>query len=422
MIVSATVFSAFLSSLVAGSMSDRWGRRVTIIWASSIFSAGSLWLAWAGGPWSLLAGRLMVGAGVGLASHTVPIYISECSTTDQRGHLLTMNNIAITGGQLVAALTCGLFSEVASGWRWMLGLAVVPALVQLLGFLAMPETPRYLVSRNRMEEAERELSSLRGQHHPLRDEIEDMVVASRAGAGQASWRSILSSRAARMSIMLGCLLQATQQLAGINTVMYYSASILVMAGLPSSTSIWLASLTSGINFLFCVFGMFIISRLTRRTILFTSITFVTLSLISISISFQFISPSNSSSLGPIMALVSLCLYLASFSPGLGTLPWVINSEVHPGWCRASAMSLATGTNWATNLLVSATFLSLVDRLGRPATFLLYAGLTAGGGGVLAWLLPETRGVSLEETETLFSSRQSGISDADRSRYSLISEE
>lgn len=179
--------------------------------------------------------------------------------------------------------------------------------------------------------------------------------------------------------MLGCLLQATQQLAGINTVMYYSASILVMAGLPSSTSIWLASLTSGINFLFCVLGMFIISRLTRRTILFTSITFVTLSLISISISFQFISSSNSSSLGPIMALVSLCLYLASFSPGLGTLPWVINSEVHPGWCRASAMSLATGTNWATNLLVSATFLSLVDRLGRPATFLLYAGLTAGGG-------------------------------------------
>ena len=169
---------------------------------------------------------MVVGIGVGLASHVVPLYISECSTADKRGILITMNNVAITGGQLVAAITCGLFSNVRQvitvflnlylllvfmnvhlstllkGWRWMLGLAAVPSLVQLLGFLMMPETPRYLVTRNKMDEAERELSSLRGVHHDIRAEIEDIIISSRSGSN-ATWRSIISSRVARISISLG---------------------------------------------------------------------------------------------------------------------------------------------------------------------------------------------------------------------------
>jgi len=420
MIVSATVLSACLASLLAGYTADTQGRRMTVILASIMFTVGSVWLAAAGSAFSLLIGRLMVGAGVGLASHTVPLYISECSPADKRGELLTMNNIAITGGQLVASITCGLLSGVSGGWRWMLGLAAVPAIIQLLGFIMMPETPRHLVTQNKMEEAERVLSSLRSPHHSLREELEDIVISSRAGAeADASWISILTSRVSRSSILLGCLLQATQQLAGINTVMYYSASILVMAGLPEDTSIWLASLTAAINFIFCVLGLFLISRLSRRTLLFTSIVTVVTALLSISISFHFLS-SHSGTLGSVLALISLCVYLAGFAPGLGILTWVINSEIHPGWCRARAVSLATATNWASNLLVSASFLSLVDSLGKPATFLLYAALTALGGGILAIFLPETKGVSLEETELLFEQRhQTRNSEADDSSHSLL---
>ena len=420
MIVSATVLSACLASLLAGYTADTQGRRMTVILASLMFTFGSVWLAAAGSAFSLLTGRLVVGAGVGLASHTVPLYISECSPADKRGELLTVNNIAITGGQLVAAVTCGLLSGVSGGWRWMLGLAAVPAIIQLLGFVMMPETPRHLVTRGRMEEAERVLTSLRSTHHPLRDELEDMVTSSRAGAeANAGWRTVLTSKVSRCSILLGCLLQATQQLAGINTVMYYSASILVMAGLPDNTSIWLASLTAAINFIFCVLGMVLISRLARRTLLFTSIVIVVTALVSISISFHFLS-SHSGSLGSVLALISLCFYLAGFAPGLGTLTWVINGEIHPGWCRAQAISLATATNWASNLLVSASFLSLVDILGKPATFLLYAVLTALGGGILAVYLPETKGVSLEETERLFEHRrQTNSIEADESSHSLL---
>jgi len=425
MIVSGTVMSACLSALVAGHLADTWGRRPTVILASIMFTVGSFWIGVSGGTVSLFLGRMVVGIGVGLASHVVPLYISECSTADKRGILITMNNVAITGGQLVAAITCGLFSNVSQGWRWMLGLAAVPSLVQLLGFLMMPETPRYLVTRNKMDEAERELSSLRGVHHDIRAEIEDIIISSRSGSN-ATWRSIISSRVARISISLGCLLQATQQLAGINTVMYYSASILVMAGLPDTTSIWLASLTSSVNFISCVFGIFMISRMTRRKLLLSSLSVVILSLILISISFVLLNSYPNSRGGSIMALLSLCMYLAGFSPGLGTLPWVINSELHPGWCRAQAISLATATNWAVNLLVSSTFLSLVDRMGRSLTFLLYALLTILGSCILAKFLPETKGVSLEETEALFdirTHRSSNIrNQSESSHYSLLSDE
>ena len=415
LIVSATVLSACLSSLVAGWLADTRGRRATILLASLLFLAGSLVMAGSGGAGTLLVGRLVVGAGVGLASHSVPLYISECSPVEVRGELLTINNVAITAGQLLAALVCGLFSSQEDGWRFMLGLAALPALLQLVGFLVMPESPRHLVRTNRLELAERELASLRSLHHNLREEMEDIIVSSSSSSStSSSLSSILRSEVARRSVMLGCLLQCCQQVAGINTVMYYSASILVMAGLATNTSIWLAALTAGINFLFSLVGLVVIARWTRRQVLLASLTTVILSLLLISLSFKILSSSH---LGSVLAVSSLCLYLAGFAPGLGTLPWIINSELHPAWCRATATSLATATNWATNLLVSATFLSLVDTLGRPSAFLLYAGLTTLCSVLLGLGLPETSGVSLEQTESLFSAGRGG---GRTERYSLLS--
>ena len=416
LIVSATVLAACLSSLAGGWLADTRGRRPTILLSSLLFLVGSVIMAGSGGAGSLLAGRLVVGAGVGLASHCVPLYISECSPAERRGELLTINNVAITGGQLVAALVCGLFSSKEDGWRFMLGLASLPALLQLGGFLVMPESPRHLVRTNRLELAERELGSLRSLHHNLREEMEDIIVSSSETSTTPSLSSILRSEVARRSVMLGCLLQFCQQVAGINTVMYYSASILVMAGLATNTSIWLAALTAGINFLFTLVGLVVIARWGRRQVLLASLTTVILSLLLISLSFKILA---SSWLGSVLAVASLCIYLAGFAPGLGTLPWIINSELHPAWCRATALSLATATNWATNLLVSATFLSLVDTLGRPPTFLLYAALTSVCSVLLSLGLPETSGVRLEQTESLFSAGTRRERGERGERYSLL---
>lgn len=409
LIVSATILSAFFNALLGGVLAERMGRRPTILLASFMFLLGSIVMAVAPGRGILLFGRLVVGSGVGLASNTIPLYISECSTVEMRGVLVTMNNVAITGGQLVAGLVCGCLSTTSGGWRYMLGAAALPALIQLLGFAVMPESPRFLVAKGRRAEAEEVLGSIRSPYHQLQDEMEDMVISCRTRTGSA-WRRMLSSPNARLSLILGCVLQAAQQLAGINTVMYYSASILVMAGVSDTTSIWLASLTSSINFIFTLVGLLLVSKLSRRSLLFSSMSMVIVALLAIAASFQYISFHPSGSTGPVLALLSMCLYLAGFAPGLGTLPWIVNSELHPSWCRAEAVSLATATNWIINFLVSATFLSLVDLLGRPGTFLLYSVLTAGGAGVLMRFLPETKGVSLEEVEQLF--------DGDRGRQRL----
>jgi len=400
-IVSSTILSACVSALVGGVLADWLGRRVTILLASCMFLLGSVVMGSAPGREILLIGRLVVGAGVGLASNTVPLYISECSTPDMRGVLVTMNNVAITGGQLVAGLVCGGLSSVSEGWRYMLGAAALPAAVQLIGFAIMPESPRYLVATGKIREAELVLGTIRSPFHRLQDEMEDIKISCRARTGDGAWWGMLTNPHARLALMLGCLLQVTQQLAGINTMMYYSASILVMAGLPDSTSIWLASLTSSLNFLGTLVGLGLVSRISRRSLLFISTSLVILSLLAISGSFHYISSHPSSNIGPVLALLSLCLYLAGFAPGLGTLPWTVNSELHPSWCRAEAVSMATAFNWVTNFLVSATFLSLVDLLGRPVTFLLYAVLTGSCMGVLYPCLPETKGVTLEEVDNLF---------------------
>ena len=234
--------------------------------------------------------------------------------------------------------------------RWMLGLAALPAALQLLGFVWLPESPRFLVRFDllsltrschhldfsvrcgELEAAGRVLSSLRPRHHRVAEELEDIVVANRAESGGSSGiGSVLSQPNARKALLVGCLLQAVQQFAGINTIMYFSASILQRAGAGSSLAIWLAAITAAVNFVFTLVGLKLVTIWKRRTLLLTSLLLVSLALAATSISFITIE-----SLGPVPVLLSLCLYLISFAPGLGPLPWTINAELHPVWCRSTS--------------------------------------------------------------------------------------
>ena len=234
--------------------------------------------------------------------------------------------------------------------RWMLGLAALPAALQLLGFVWLPESPRFLVRFDllsltrschhpdfsvrcgKLETAGRVLSSLRPRHHRVAEELEDIAVANRAESGGSSGiGSVLSQPSARKALLVGCLLQAVQQFAGINTIMYFSASILQRAGAGPTLAIWLAAITAAVNFVFTLVGLKLVTIWKRRTLLLTSLLLVSLALAATSISFITIE-----SLGPVPVLLSLCLYLISFAPGLGPLPWTINAELHPVWCRSTS--------------------------------------------------------------------------------------
>ncbi|KAK3932270.1 Proton myo-inositol cotransporter, partial [Frankliniella fusca] len=513
-IVSGTVLAAWVFSFVGGYSVDRFGRRSTILVAAVVFTAGSLGMSLAPSKELLLAGRVVVGVGVGLASMSTPVYLAETSAPAVRGQVVTTFNVGVTFGQFAASVICGLFTSVRpGGWRWMLGLAGVPSLALLAGALLLPESPRWLVMRGRALEAEHVLRLLRAARGPgdeagvqreLR-EIQESSLQGQAGAGAGAGAHagaeagavagagakappgevvhsggkdracgtvlrVLRTPSARRPLLIASMLTAIQQLVGVNTVMYYSASIIQMAGVgDSSSAIWLSVVVALANFLFATAGVFLIERFGRRPLLLVSLLGVVAALCMLAAGFLVMDLTSpkvmrvlhaddpcasvsrcagcvSSSLGcgycfassgdepswcgntsmsgqctaeparmtwalgwcpspySWIAIASLVLFLVMFSPGLGPVPWTINSEIHPMWARGVSGSVATSCHWGFNLLVSLTFLSLVEALTAKGVFLLYAVLGAVGA-VLIWaVLPETRGVRLEDMDGLFKSR------------------
>lgn len=267
LLVSSTVAAAALSSLAGGSLNGRLGRRRSIMLASFVFTVGGLILSLAPGREVLLVGRIVVGLGIGVASMSIPIYLAEVSPSHLRGRLVSINSLFITGGQFSAALVDGAFSYLQDGWRYMLGLSVAPAALQLLSFVFLPESPRWLLQRGRSQEARQVLSRIRGGR-PIGDEydaIRAAVQEEEADAGGLVILRILRHGPTRRALIVGCGLQMFQQLSGINTVMYYSATILQMAGVRRDRqAIWLSALTSASNFLFTLVGVWLVERVGRR--------------------------------------------------------------------------------------------------------------------------------------------------------------
>ena len=275
LIVGITVAGALVSAAASGVLGDKYGRRRVVIISSCAFIFGSVVMACSNGLYMLLIGRFIVGLGVGSASMMVPVLLAECAPAENRGWLVTCVNAAITFGQLVACCVAGGFSGVESGWRYMLGLAAFPAAIQLIGFMCwVPESPRWLVENGMIDRGTVALRQLR-EAWDVREEMQEILSALQQqrdateeltgnGLKRSTW-SLLAEKTTYRALMLGCMMQIAQQLGGINTVMYYSASILTMAGANSNAeAIWLSIGVSGCNFVGSVVGLFLVERVGRR--------------------------------------------------------------------------------------------------------------------------------------------------------------
>eukprot|EP00053_Salpingoeca_punica_P024747 m.14535 g.14535 ORF g.14535 m.14535 type:complete len:552 (-) comp7155_c0_seq1:1758-3413(-) len=470
LVVSVTVAGAIVGAVAGGKLTDARGRKPVILAAALIFMIGALELSLAQKYYQLIIGRAILGLAIGLSSMAIPMYLAETAPSSIRGRLLTINVAFITGGQFIAGLVDGAFSGVHEGWRYMLGLAAVPAFIQLLGFSAFPESPRWLVSKGRLDEAENNLRRIRGTYDVSTEMNAIQRSFSRVEEKRNIWHDLRTMPALRRALLIGGGLQAFQQLVGINTVMYYSATILKQAGVRStSDAIWGAAGIAGANFVFTLVGMHFVEKSGRRGLLLASLTGVIGALVMLGISFhlndthspatlptdgcahltcsscvshsgcgycaQPFSPNgtvlpgichsgNDSDITPSfcadgwaysycpspyswLAVLSLCLYIAFFAPGMGPMPWTVNGEIYPPSHRAFGNSFATAINWLGNLLISMTFLDLIDLVTEAGAFWLYSGIAA-----LAWLfvytlLPETKGKTLEEIEKLLVSPPKG---------------
>jgi sugar porter (SP) family MFS transporter len=390
-VISSVLLGAVIGAAVGGPLADGMGRRRALILTAVIFALGAVGTALAPDVAWLIAGRVIVGAAIGAASFTAPLYISEVSPVAIRGRLVSLNQIALTAGIVVSYLVDYALSG-ARGWRWMFGLAAIPAVALGVGMLFVPESPRWLISRALPEKAHAVLQRIRGTA-----DVDGELTEIRTSVDQQSggWTELLSPLV-RPALIVGIGLAIFQQVTGINTVIYYAPTIFQFAGFTSASVAILATVGVGVvNLAMTVVAMLLLDRVGRRPLLLVGLAGMVLSLGVLGLAFAV--PALQANLGWI-AVGSLMAYVGSFAIGLGPVFWLLISEIYPLKIRGLAMSVATVANWGMNLLVALTFLTLIQLMGRPATFWLY-GVVGVGAWIFAYrLVPETKGRTLEDIE------------------------
>ena len=392
-IVSSLLLGAMVGAGVSGALSDRLGRRTIILAAAIIFAIGAIGAGLSPNVWVLLVFRFMLGLGVGAASALVPSYISESAPTDVRGSLSSLFQLAITLGILIAYLVNGAFAG-AEDWRWPLGLAFVPAAVLFVGMYFLPETPRWLVSKNREEEARQVLNRSRSEEE-TENEIKQIHEVEQEEEEQVGYAELFAPWV-RPMIVVGIGLAVFQQFVGINTVIYYAPTIIKSTGLGSSASI-LSTIGIGIvNVVMTVVAILIIDRVGRKTLLIVGLVGMIIALVVIG--GAFLVPGLSGIISWV-TLVGLMLYVASFAVSFGPLLWVMLPEIFPVKARGAGTGLSSLSNWGANFIVAQAFLPLVAIVGRTAVFWGLGVICVLAGIFIYFVVPETKGRSLEEIES-----------------------
>ncbi len=398
LVVSVALVGAAVGALSGGRLADIFGRRSMLLVTALIFVIGAIVSAAAPSLALLVIGRLIVGLGIGLATSTVPIYISEVAPPQSRGWQVSLFQLAITVGILAAYLVDYAFSG-SNGWRWMLGLAVIPGAILGLGMIRMPESPRWLAEHNRSDLAREVLTRIRGGKSI---ESEWRQIQETLDEGEERGRfSNLFGPSIRAALTIGIGLAIFQQVTGINTVIYYAPLIVQSAGIPTASGAILATAGIGlVNVLMTIVAMWLIDHAGRRPLLLIGIAGMILSLGVLG--FVFRMPTGGALAW--LAVVTLMVYVASFAISLGPIFWLLIAEIYPLRVRGVAEGTAAGVNWASNFLVAVTFLSLKDRLGPSLTFWVYALLAIASWLFSYYLVPETKGRTLEEIEHSFRHR------------------
>ena len=405
-VTSWVTLGALFGALAGGELADRIGRQRAVLIAGALFTLGSLVQALAPETVILVAGRLIVGAGVGVAAVAAPLYAAELAPTSLRGRFVSAYQLAITVGIFLAYLVDGWLSK-SDSWRLMLGASAVPGLLLFVVALVAPESPRWLMKMNRRADAAMQIRKIRPgvEFKPRLDAIE---TALREEAGRASWGDVFR-REWRRPLMIGVGLAVFQQITGINAIIYYADQIFEAAGFISQSSQTTVTTWAigGVNVLATLIAVAYIDRLGRRKLLLAGLIGMGGSLAVVGIAFQFIAKAavGAASTGPseagIVTLFALVAFIICFAFSMGPVTWTVINEVFPGHIRGRAVAVATAVNWGAAFLVSQSFLSLIEAMGISWTFGLFA-LFCG----VAWIwifyrVPETKGQSLEQIQQLW---------------------
>lgn len=391
-IVSSMTVGAAAGAALAAWLSKHFGRKRSLVFSGSLFVIGSLICASAWSPDALIGARFVLGLAIGIAAFTAPLYLAEIAPLDKRGAMISTYQLMITIGIFVAFLSDTGFSYIES-WRWMLGVIAIPGALFLLGVLGLPESPRWLVLKQRDADASAVLQKLRGDPEAVRNEVAEIKEQLRTP--QQGWRLFLQNRNFRRSVALGIALQVVQQLTGINVVMYYAPRIFADMGYAVSMQMWFTAIVGLTNVLATFIAIGFVDRIGRKPILYAGFVVMAIGLGVVGLLMHMGMATQGERL---LAIAMLLLFVIGFACSAGPLVWTLCSEIQPLKGRDFGIGVSTVTNWVLTGIVTLTFLTLLNNFGKANTFWLYAAFNAVFLLFTFALVPETKGVSLEQIE------------------------
>lgn len=401
---SSILVGAALGAFFIGRVSDSWGRKPTINTIAIVFLLAAAACVLAPSWEFLMVTRFFLGIAVGGASVTVPVFLGELAPTEQRGGLVSRNELMIVTGELAAfavnAIIGVVWHEDPNVWRYMLSVAVLPAIVLFIGMFRVPESPRWLLDHGREDDA---LAVLRQIRPPERAEAEIRevreLVALEREAREAKISDLFRQKWLRKLVIIGVGLAFAQQLTGINSIMYYGTQVLQQSGFSEQAAL-IANVGSGVIGVVAVAtGLRFINRARRRTFLIVGLTGTTFFHLLIGLSSLLVPEGLTRA---IVVLVFIICFVGIMQATLGPIVWLMLSEIFPLKLRGVGMGFTVLCLWLMNFVVSTLFPILVDAIGISATFFVFAVINAGSLTFAARVVPETSGRSLEQLEEDFS--------------------
>ena len=403
---SCALVGCLVGALLAGGLSDRYGRKRLLILSAFLFALTSIGNALAGTFSVFILWRMLGGMAIGLASNLSPLYIAEVAPAQMRGKLVSINQLTIVVGILLAQiinwslvrhLPAGASDEFIrnswfgqQGWRWMFGLTAVPSLLFFLGMFAVPESPRWLAKNGRPELAQKILAKIGGATYAAAAMAEINSTLARDEVQRVRFTELLNPKMAKV-LVLGVTLAVFQQWCGINVIFNYAEEIFKAAGYDISSVLSNIAWTGSVNLAFTFVALGTVDRVGRRPLMLFGA--VGLALIYAAIALCYANGVNGL---PVLLLVLAAI--GCYAMSLAPVTWVVISEIFPNRIRGAAMSVAVSALWIACFILTYTFPILNANLGAAGTFWLYAAICVAGLVFIFFKLPETKGRSLEQIE------------------------
>ncbi len=395
-VVSSALVGAVVGAAVNGVLADVYGRKKVIIATGTIFAIGSILCGFATSVSWLIAGRMILGLAIGMVNFVIPLYLSELSPQKVRGMLVSLYQLAITAGILFSYLINRIFALSEYNWRWMLGAGLIPALILLIGISFLGDTPRWLISKKREDEAKEIFKKIEPNEDADKHIEEIKSTLPKAVKASQKKKKVFESWML-IPVSVGIIIMFIQICTGINTIIYYTATIFKAAGFTDTIGALYATIGVGfVNFVMTFVAIFFTDKIGRKPLLYAGLSGMTISLFALGASFYF-----KNTLGLDLKWVSvgsIVTFIACFAFSLGPIAWILISEIMPLKIRGTAMSIATMSNFAFNFIIALIFPTLLETIGEAYTFWIFGFVGIFSLFYTYYYIPETKGRSLEQIE------------------------